>query len=250
MAASVVAVNSSNTYPTGLAANDLLIMAVYVEPDAEASGSANYGTSISQPSGWTMFSQAPLNSNDANLTTQNTNRMYFCYKWSTGSESGAVSWTITSTGGTDVVTATGTQTHSGVYMEFGGIVDLRGITDTTSGNSGTPNMVFTSAVNNGSTGISAYPAVSASAPAGSVALLFGETWDSVAPTAGSWTEQYGSVNTVLYAFTDVFASAGSTPSTPTFALQAEPTISCLMVLSAAIPASPLPFIPKRMPLGA
>lgn len=214
----VAAFNAAGSYPSGLAANDLLILAQYIEPANEASGTATYGT-VTPPAGFASWPGSPVGSNDANILTQNTNRLYLAYKWATGSESGAVAWTV---GGGDF-TGPGTA-----------VIAVRGATDTTGGHSGTPNMVQNSATDNGSTTTTTFPSVSVAAPALSLALLWLVSWDAAVPFPDpptGWTDIYN--QGPPFACQQTVTTAATLTEAVPFGSEAQPHISWLIALSAA-----------------
>ena len=81
--------------PETTQAGDLLLILVYIEPDHEASTAAAYPT-LAAPSGFTLASFSPLDTNDANMTTEYTNRVYVW--WGYAQLPGAQAYAVTPTG--------------------------------------------------------------------------------------------------------------------------------------------------------
>ena len=159
----IAASDTGNTVPTGVVAGDLILYAAYMEPANEGNGSATYGT-ITPPLGFTTLPISPVSSNDANLTTSNTQRSYVAYKWAVGTESGATADFSSNLG-------------SGVYYEPCGVVVIRGAVDTSGGTSGTPFFEQNSAGT--ASGAGNFPTVSlTTAAADSLLVWFGTDWDS------------------------------------------------------------------------
>jgi hypothetical protein len=77
------------------AVGDLLLLVVYMEPGGQGSATAAYPT-LSTPAGFTAAPWSPIASNDANLTTEQTNRAYVWWGHATAAGAQPVSVAVTS----------------------------------------------------------------------------------------------------------------------------------------------------------
>lgn len=84
------------TLPSATQAGDLVIVAGYAEPANERTGSASFGT-FTLPTGFTAVSGFPIESNAANITTQDDMRLYAWYGYA--ASTGTQSLTFTATTG-------------------------------------------------------------------------------------------------------------------------------------------------------
>lgn len=172
----------------GVLAGDLIIAFAYFEPQGQGTGGATYGV-VTPASGYTLASAPwPVASNDANLTTQNTNRQYCQYTWAVGGESGAIDFN-----------------NPGDWYEFNGALVIRGLSG-----SGTPwKEIATGHV--GVTTGTVYPALSLTAGGINNLLLYlGTNWDSGNQGSKAGWTQIGDNSGTATTLTAPKATSGAT----------------------------------------
>jgi hypothetical protein len=79
------------TSATETAIGDLLLLAFYLEPNGEGTAEAAY-PALTPPAGFTLAPREPISSNDANLTSEETNRSYIYYRYA--ATAGAVTYSV------------------------------------------------------------------------------------------------------------------------------------------------------------
>jgi hypothetical protein len=81
---------------------DLILICIYIEPTEESSAMAAY-PAFTLPSGFSVASWEPISSNDANLTTEETNRQYVF--WGYATTAGAITYSVATTASGYIATA-------------------------------------------------------------------------------------------------------------------------------------------------
>lgn len=183
---------ASEALPTvtgGYQAGDLIIHQVYLEPQNESSSTATYNTPT-PTTGYSWIPGTPVNSDDADMQTNITQRAYVEYKWATGSETAGTTIPITGTGGD-------------WYGDAGTIV-IRGADPGA--------LPYAEEATGGNVGGSTFPSLSLTAGGANNLLMYlGTSWDSgdYASLSG-WSQVKvtdAGVGTMLY---KAQAAAGST----------------------------------------
>jgi hypothetical protein len=110
----------STTASASTMVGDLVLILLYLEPSGEETASAAY-YAFTPPAGFLVASWEPISSNDANLTTEETNRQYVF--WGDATTAGAATYTVSTTpaltsyAATAIVTVHGAATSGNPFAD-------------------------------------------------------------------------------------------------------------------------------------